>query len=316
MTQEIPVYLFTGFLDAGKTKFIQETLEDVRFNNGESTLLLLCEEGEEEYDPSTFSGKNVFIETIEEQEELTPSNLERLQKKHAVERVVIEYNGMWMLDTLYQNMPDSWIVYQEFMFADSQTFLTYNANMRNLVMDKLVGAQMVVFNRLEKGADVMPLHKLARAANRRIDILYDYTDGSTSYDDIEDPLPFDINAPVIQVKDEDYALFYRDVSEEPKKYDGKTVSFKGQVAMLRRDKNGMFAPGRFVMTCCVEDIQFCGIPCRYDQAGTLEPRSWVMVTAKITAEKHPLYKGEVGPVLTALEVTKNAQPADPDVATF
>ena len=80
MTQEIPVYLFTGFLDAGKTKFIQETLEDVRFNNGESTLLLLCEEGEEEYDPSTFSGKNVFIETIEEQEELTPSNLERLQK--------------------------------------------------------------------------------------------------------------------------------------------------------------------------------------------------------------------------------------------
>ena len=117
-------------------------------------------------------------------------------------------------------------------------------------------------------------------------------------------------------KDEDYALFYRDVSEEPKKYDGKTVSFKGQVAMLRRDKNGMFAPGRFVMTCCVEDIQFCGIPCRYDQAGTLEPRSWVMVTAKITAEKHPLYKGEVGPVLTALEVTKNAQPADPDVATF
>ena len=118
------------------------------------------------------------------------------------------------------------------------------------------------------------------------------------------------------MKDEDYALFYRDVSEEPKKYDGKTVSFKGQAAMLRRDKNGMFAPGRFVMTCCVEDIQFCGIPCRYDQAGTLEPRSWVMVTAKITAEKHPLYKGEVGPVLTTLEVTKNAQPADPDVATF
>ena len=128
------------------------------------------------------------------------------------------------------------------MFADATTIMAYNANMRNLVMDKLVGAQMVVFNRLEKGADVMPLHKLARAANRRIDILYDYTDGSTSYDDIEDPLPFDINAPVIQVKDEDYALFYRDVSEEPKKYDGKTVSFKGQVAMLRRDKNGYVCP--------------------------------------------------------------------------
>ena len=212
--------------------------------------------------------------------------------------------------------PENWVVAQEVMFADATTIMTYNANMRNLVMDKLVGAQMVVFNRMEKGADVMPFHKLARAANRRIDILYDYTDGTTSYDDIEDPLPFDINAPVIQVKDEDFALFYRDVSEEPEKYDGKTVCFKAQVAMLRRDKNGMFAPGRFVMTCCVEYIQFCGIPCRYDKAASLEPRSWVMVTAKITAEKHPLYKGESGPMLTALKVVKGAEPADPDVATF
>ena len=99
MMEEIPVYLFTGFLDAGKTKFIQETLEDVRFN-GESTLLLLCEEGEEEYEPTTFSGKNVFIEVIEDPSELTPINLERLQKKHAVERVIVEYNGMWDPDTI------------------------------------------------------------------------------------------------------------------------------------------------------------------------------------------------------------------------
>ena len=175
---------------------------------------------------------------------------------------------------------------------------------------------MVVFNRLTPGADTMPLHKIARAANRRVDILYDFTDGSTAFDDVEDPLPFDINAPVIMVNDEDYALWYRDVTEEPQKYDGKTVSFKAQVAMLRRQKDGIFAPGRFVMTCCVDDIEFCGIPCRYDKANTLESRSWVSVTAKITAEKHPLYKGENGPVLTALRVETGAQPAEPDVATF
>jgi uncharacterized repeat protein (TIGR03943 family) len=182
-------------------------------------------------------------------------------------------------------------------------------------MDKLVGAQMVVFNRLEKGADYMPFHKLARAANRRIDILYDYTDGTTEFDEIQDPLPFDINAPVIEIKDEHYALFYRDVTEEPQKYHEKIVRFKGQVAMLRRDKNSMFAPGRFVMTCCVDDIQFCGIPCRYPKAKTLKPRSWVMVEAKITAEDHPLYKGDVGPVLTAIAVT-DAEAAEPDVAEF
>ena len=148
-----------------------------------------------------------------------------------------------------------------------------------------------------------------------MDILYDYTDGSTAFDDVEDPLPFDIEAPVIEIKDEDYALWYRDITEEPQKYHGKTVRFKGQVAMLRRDKNGMFAPGRFVMTCCVDDIQFCGIPCKYADAGMLQPREWVMVTATISAEKHRLYQNELGPVLTAISV-KPAQPADPDVATF
>mgnify|MGYP003309229302 CR=1 FL=1 len=187
--------------------------------------------------------------------------------------------------------------------------------MRNLVMDKLVGAQMVVFNRLQPGADTMPLHKIARAASRRIDILYDYTDGTTAFDDVVDPLPFDINAPVIEIKDEDYALWYRDVTEEVEKYHGKSVRFKAQVAMLRREKKGMFAPGRFVMTCCVDDIQFCGIPCYYADADKLESRSWVMVEAKISAEKHPLYQGELGPVLTAVSVEK-AEAAQEEVTTF
>ena len=312
---QIPVYAFTGFLDSGKTKFIQETFEDERFNAGERTLLLVFEEGEEEYDLSTYPHKNVYVEVLDQQA-VTTKQLQSLQKKYKAERVVVELNGMQQVGDLYMKFPEGWIVAQEVMFADATTIMAYNANMRNLVMDKLVGAQMVVFNRLEKGADIMPFHKLARAASRRIDILYDYTDGTTQFDEIEDPLPFDINAPVICVSDEDYALWYRDCTEEPQKYDGKTVCFKAQVAMLRRDKNGMFAPGRFVMTCCVDDIQFCGIPCRYDKAATLESRSWVMVTAKITAERHKLYKGDLGPVLTAIRVETGAEPAQPDVATF
>ena len=312
--QQVPVYVFTGFLDSGKTKFIQETLADPRFNAGERTLLLVFEEGEEEYDFSEYPHKNVYLEILDQQS-VTTKELQALAKKHKAQRIVAELNGMQLVGDLYTRFPEGWAVAQEVMFADSTTFMAYNANMRNLVMDKLVGAQMVVFNRLTPGADVMPLHKLARAASRRIDILYDYTDGTTQFDDIEDPLPFDINAPVIEVNDEDYALWYRDVSEEPQKYDGKTVRFKGQVAKLRREKNGMFAPGRFVMTCCEDDIQFCGIPCRYEQAAALESRAWVWVTAKISAEKHALYKGELGPVLTAVEVTP-AAPAEPDVATF
>ena len=220
--QQIPVYAFTGFLDSGKTKFIQETLEDPRFNAGERTLLLVFEEGEEEYDFSTYPYQNVYLEVLDQQT-VTTKDLQALQKKYKAQRVVVELNGMQQVGDLYMRFPESWVVAQEVMFADSTTIMAYNANMRNLVMDKLVGAQMVVFNRMTPGADVMPFHKLARAANRRVDILYDYTDGTSTYDDIEDPLPFDINAPVIQVMDEDYALWFRDVCEEPEKYDGKTV---------------------------------------------------------------------------------------------
>ncbi len=312
--QQIPVYAFTGFLDAGKTKFIQETLEDPRFNAGERTLLLSFEEGEEEYDFSTYPHGNVYLYNLE-QETVTTKELQALAKKHKAQRVVVELNGMQLVGDLYSRFPQDWVVAQEVMFADATTFIPYNANMRNLVMDKLVGAQMVVFNRLEVGQDTMPLHKIARAANRRIDILYDYVDGSTTFDDVEDPLPFDINAPVIEIKDEDYALWYRDITEEPEKYQGKTVQFKAQVAMLRRERDSMFAPGRFVMTCCIEDIQFCGIPCRYEKAQSLESRSWVTVKATISAEKHMLYQGELGPVLTAISV-EPAAPAVEEVATF
>ena len=311
---QIPVYVFTGFLDSGKTKFIQETLEDPRFNAGERTLLLVFEEGEEEYDFSTYPHKHVYLEILDQQT-VTTKELQALAKKHRAQRVVAELNGMQLVGDLYSRFPEDWTVAQEVMFADSTTIMAYNANMRNLVMDKLVGGQMVVFNRLTPGADTSQLHKLVRAANRRMDILYDYTDGTTAFDDIQDPLPFDVHAPIIEVKDEDFALWYRDVTEEASKYDGKTVRFKGQVAMLRRDRNNMFAPGRFVMTCCVDDIQFCGIPCKYAGSKSLKPRDWVTVTAKIAAENHSLYQGELGPVLTAISV-EPAAPADPDVATF
>ncbi len=310
----IPVYAFTGFLESGKTKFIQETLEDPRFNSGERTLLLVCEEGEEEYDISAYPHQNVYREVIDDLDDLTMEQLTAMEQKYRIDRVVAELNGMRLAGDFYEKMPENWEIAQEVMFADASTIMSYNTNMRSLVVDKLTGAEMVVFNRMPVGADVMPYHKLARALNRRIDIVYDYLDGSTSFDDIEDPLPFDINAPVIEIADEDYALFYRDITEEPDKYDKKTVRFKGQVALLRREKVGMFAPGRFVMTCCADDITFMGLPCKWADSKKLKPRSWVTVTARISVQYHNVYRG-IGPVLTAKEVVP-AEAAEEDVCTF
>lgn len=311
---QIPVYTFTGFLESGKTKFIQETLEDPRFNAGERTLLLVFEEGEEEYDLSRYPYKNVYLEIVDDLETVTSDALSRLEKKYRAERVVAELNGMQLVGDFYGKMPQNWGIAQEVMFADATTILQYNQNLRSLVVDKLQGCEMVVFNRMPVGTDVMPYHKLARALNRRVDIVYDYQDGSTSFDEIEDPLPFDINAPVIEIGDDDYALFYRDITEESKKYDKKTVRFLAQVARLRHDKAGIFAPGRFVMTCCEADITFMGIPCRYEKAAELKTRSWVTVTARIEVKFHKLFKG-IGPILTAISV-EPSQPPRQEVATF
>lgn len=311
---EIPVYLFTGFLEGGKTRFIRETLEDKKFNAGEHTLLVLCEEGEEEYDLSHPLMKNVHILPIESEEELTAEKLGEWQKIHRVDRVVIEYNGMWLLQRLYEQMPQGWMIYQEVMLADYNTFLSYNTNMRSLMVDKLTSCEMVLLNRAPVGADKMEIHKVIRGVSRRTDIGYDYVDGSFDYDEIEDPLPFDINAPVIEIGDNDFAVWYRDLTEEMEKYQGKTVRFKGRVVTKHRSLKNCFVCGRHVMTCCVEDIQFAALVCQWDKADTVQDDSWMVLTAKIDFKFHRAY-GRKGPVLSYLSAEPCPAPEQP-VATF
>ena len=311
---ELPVYLFTGFLEAGKTKFIQETLEDSRFHKGERTLLVLCEEGLEEYAPEQFCAPNVFLRTVEDEADFTAENLSAMQRELNPERILIEYNGMWLLDTLYSNMPEGWIVAQEFLFCDATTFLTYNANMRQLMVDKIKSAELVVLNRYRADMDRMAMHKVIRGISRRCDIAYEYADGKVEYDDIEDPLPFDIEAPVVNIEDRDYAIWYRDMSEEPKKYNGKTVRFKGRCLVRKNVPKGSFIIGRHIMTCCVEDIQFAGIICNWDKADTVRDDEWVILTATLENKFHRAY-GRKGPVLTVQSMEETEKPEEA-VATF
>ncbi len=310
----MPVYLFTGFLESGKTKFIQETLEDKRFCNKEKTLLLVCEEGEEEYAPEQFATDTVVIRVLEGQEQLTNENLTKWAQETKADRVVIEYNGMWLLDALYAAMPEGWVVYQEFMFADAGTFLSYNGNMRQLVYDKLKSCELVVFNRFKPDMDKMEFHKVVRAASRRADIAYESTDGKVVYDDIEDPLPFDLNAPIIEIGDADFAEWYRDLGETPANYEGKTVRFKCRALKRSKMPANTFIVGRHVMTCCVEDIQFAALVCQWDKADTVQDDSWMILTAKLNFKFNKAY-GRKGPVLSYVSHELCEAPEQP-VATF
>ncbi len=312
--KEIPVYLFLGFLESGKTKFIQDTLCDVRFNNGEKTLLVICEEGVEEYEPSLFSGNNVTLKVVDSPEELSPKLLTSFQKESNAERVIIEYNGMWPVDALLSAFPKGYALVQCMMFADASTFITYNTNMRNQTVDKLRVCELVVFNRMTKEIDKTELHKIVRGVSRRADIAYEYTDGSVEYDDIEDPLPFDIDAPLIKIEDNDYALWYRDLIEEPEKYDGKSVKFRGIAAYDNRMPDTMLALGRHVMTCCVDDIEYMPVVCVTKAKHSVKSRDWLMVTGKIKNEYCKLYRGK-GPVIYIEEIAMTSAPKT-EVATF
>ncbi len=311
---KLPVYLFTGFLEGGKTSMIQESLCDQNFNSGEKTLVLMCEEGVEELDPSQFWGKNVKIEYIDDQANLTTEYLEGVVKGKKIDRVIIEYNGMWLLQTLYENMPKNWAIYQNIMFADANTFISYNNNMRQLTVDKMQDAEMIVFNRTSSTTDKDEIHKIVRGISRRAAIVYDYPDGHVEYDEIEDPLPFDINAPVIEISDEDYALWYRDLSEGMDTYDGKTVKVKGIVAIDARLPKNAVIIGRHVMTCCVDDIQYSGLVCMFQDAPKLKTRDWITVKGKIKIQMTKLYR-QPGPVLY-VESTDFAVPPKQEVATF
>ena len=311
---EIPVYLFTGFLEAGKTRFIAETMRDPNFNDGvKKYLIIQCEEGEEELDPSDF-GENVSFASFDDEQSVTPDRLNAMVKRSGAEIVVVEYNGMWTIDRFYSALPEDFLVYQEIMIADSTTINSYNANMRQLVVDKLTSAEMVVFNRVKPEYDKMTLHKLVRGVSRRASICYEDMQGEIEFDTIEDPLPFDINAPVIDIKDEDFAIFYRDMTEEFSKYNGKTVRFKGIVALDSSLPGGHFAIGRHIMTCCADDIAYRGVVAKGMGALKLKTRDWVTVTGKLSEEYSKLYRAK-GPVLTVTDISVAEKPIQ-EVATF
>ncbi len=311
---DVPVYLFTGFLEAGKTKFIKETMQDENFNDLKRKYLIIqCEEGEEEIEPGDLPG-NVSICTFEREDDLVADRIIARQKRAGADVIVVEYNGMWQLDKFYNALPENFLVFQEIFIADSKTILSYNANMRQLVVDKLTSAEMVVFNRVDENTDKNELHKLVRGVSRKANICYEDVNGEIEFDDIEDPLPYDLTAPVIEIKDEDFAIFYRDMSEEFEKYNGKTVKFKGIVALDSSLPKENFAIGRHIMTCCADDISYRGVVAKGMRGMSLKTRDWVTVEGKLTEEYSALYQSK-GPVLTVSSIERAEKPVQ-EVATF
>ena len=307
--RDIPTYLFTGFLESGKTTCIKEILEEGNFEDGLKTLFLLTEEGEKEIDENLLKYNKVIPVVIEEEEDLTEKKCLELMKEHKPVRVMIEVNGMWDIDKLInETLPENWIVVQTFTTVNSETFSVYMNNMKSLLMSHFSQSDLVIFNRCTPDQDRPSMRRSVKAINRRAQVLFESVDGSVE-SNIEEELPFDIKADRIELEDDDFGLWYLDVSEHPEKYEGKTIVFTGQVYRNRSFPKDAFVPSRAAMTCCADDIAKIGFLCHYPGAEELPVNDWVRVTVKVKPEYSRKNEG-LYPVLWAESVEKGREPEE------
>lgn len=293
---EIPVYLFAGFLDSGKTTFIRGVLEEGFADS--PTLLIRCEQGEEEYiglPPS------VTVVDLDEQEELACARLKKLEKAHKPRQIIVEYNGMWPLPLLEQELPSNWLLYQVMTFVEASTFDSYAKNMGQLMMEKIAAADMIVFNRCTPELAQSLRRRNLKMVNRRAAIYLETPDGEAEDYFTGDESPFDLDQPVIHIPDEDFGLFYVDAMENPQRYNGKTLRMKLVMCHVARFP-GVAVPGRFAMVCCADDVTFFGMVAIGNDLTRFETREWVEVTATLSVTHHELYGGEPGPLLNITEI--------------
>ena len=310
--KEIPVYLFTGFLDSGKTTFLNGILED-GFARETPTLLLCCETGEEAYNPQFLN--NVTVVTVDSQQQLTCALLKQLQQRHRPEQVLLEYNGMWPLARLEEEvLPANWILYQVMTMVDAATFEVYAKNMGQLMMEKLIGANMIVFNRCTPQLGDALRRRNLRMVNRRADIFLEYTDGSAQPYLTGDECPFDLSQSVIHIPDDDFGLWYVDATEHPKRYAGRRIRAKMVMCHVPQYPD-VAIPGRFAMVCCENDVTFLGVVATGKGLDRFPNRAWVEITAQVDAMRHPAYGGEEGPVLSITHISPCAKAAQ-EVISF
>lgn len=299
----MPVFLIDGFLEAGKTRFIKFTMQQDYFLTEGKTLLIVCEEGEEEYNSELLSETQTVAVFVDGLDELTPESLKELERLHEPERVLIEWNGMWNLKDLI--LPKDWDLYQQIMLIDCTTFELYLNNMKPLVGAMVRGAEMIIMNRCDGNEKLDSYRRTLKGMNPSVQVIFEDSEGEINEISEED-LPYDVNAQVIQVSPEAYGIWYLDMLDKPSRYRGKTVEFTAMVLKAPEYPKNYFVPGRMAMTCCEADMTFLGYMCKARNARLLESGQWVHVKAKVEYEYSPEFEGD-GPMLYA----ESVEPGEP-----
>ncbi len=305
--KELMVYVILGFLEAGKTSLIRDLITDDMFDDEAKTLILVCEEGEEEYEDAVLKMGGAVCEYIEDEESFNCEIIDGFIGKHRPDRIIIEYNGMWpcaripdLYDEIEEAHPEYEVVFQTIDVANDETFSLYMKNMPSMMVEHFKIAEMVIVNRCSLSTSKLAIRGSIKAVNPRAQIVYESDDDA--FYEMEEELPFDINADVVEISDDDFGLWYVDMVDHPKNYEGKTLKVTGMIQKPPGLPKGFEIFGRFAMTCCAEDVQYMGFLCKADSWSGFKNRQYVTVTARFEYKFMKEY-GEEGPVFYAEDVS-------------
>lgn len=304
---DVPVYVLTGFIESGKTTFMERLLASPDFITGEKTIILLCENGIEEVKDQLLTFNNAQVIKVESEADFTEDLLIKIDKEYEPERIIIEYNCMWSFDKLLNmKLPIWWMLSQIVCLVDASTFKMYMNNLRMLMAEQYKNADLVIFNRCNKDLNKTAVRGSIKAVNKKAQIAFELENGKI--DDSLDELPFDIDAPVITIEEYDFALWYSDATSFPEKYQNKKIQLIGKVSP-QKCPNNFFVLGRRAMTCCENDISFLPVICRYNSTRLPNSDQWIQINGKVIInylEKFEAYM----PVIVVESFEEVAAPSD------
>ena len=330
----IPVFLINGFLESGKTGFIQYTRNQDYFQTKGNTLLLLCEEGEKEYDPVELAKLNTTPIYMNDIRDFQADKLKELAEKYHPERVLIEWNGMWNQDDLYNgpmseavlaeqqnrepkyqvSMPKDWFIYQVITLVDGSTLKMYLSNMRSFLGQMLRNSELCIVNRCDNlsNEEMVDYRRKLRAMGQNAMIMMEDKNGEIPQSALPEELPYDITENQIAISDNDYGTWFLDCMDNPERYLGKELSFTAMVLKRKNMPEDEFIPGRMAMTCCAQDMSFLGFICKGDKKllSAFSTRDWVKVKVRVTLEEREEYHG-VGPVLQLVDIARTGEISEP-----
>ena len=308
-TRNTVLYVINGFLESGKTTFIRNAI--IRDPNivRERVVLICCEEGEIDYGDDLPDCINVV--NIEDPDELTERKMLEINREFRPTYVIIEYNAIWGMKKLYDiQMPVGWDAGVQFTIIDPGTFDSYFNNMKSIFADMLRESSQAFVNRCGDDTDFSSLRAGIKSCNPSIDIVYTGENDMVLDVRLEEDLPYDINADIIEIKPDDYATWYIDVLDNVERYIGKTVEYTAFVTRPAGFSDGCFLGGNMVITCCEDDKQFFGFVCKYDDMNRIHNGVYLKMRAEVQCEFAPEYNKE-GPVMYVKKITKMPDPNAP-----